>query len=85
MTKNIEELRQQNKLVDLFCTLAQIPSPSGEEDKVSAKIAEILTAAGIDAKHDDFGNVIAKLPATDSSKKPRFFLPIWMLSGMHRP
>ena len=70
MTKNIEELRQQNKLVDLFCTLAQIPSPSGEEDKVSAKIVEILTSAGIDAKHDDFGNVIAKLPATDSSKKP---------------
>ena len=70
MANNIEELRQQNKLIDLFCTLAQIPSPSGEEDKVSAKIVEILTSAGIDAKHDDFGNVIAKLPATDSAKKP---------------
>ena len=70
MTKNIEELRQGNELIDLFCTLAEIPSPSGEEDKVSDKIVEILTSAGIEAKHDDFGNVTAKLPATDSSKKP---------------
>lgn len=36
--KTIESLRQENELIDLFCTLAQIPSPSGEEDKVSAKL-----------------------------------------------
>lgn len=70
MAKDIQELRKENELIDLFCTLAQIPSPSGEEDKVSAKIVEILTAAGIDAKHDDFGNVRAKIPANDASKKP---------------
>lgn len=70
MAKDIQELRKENELIDLFCTLAQIPSPSGEEDKVSAKIVEILTAAGIDAKHDDFGNVRAKIPANDDSKKP---------------
>ena len=44
--KTIESLRQENELIDLFCTLAQIPSPSGEEDKVSAKIVEILTNSG---------------------------------------
>ena len=70
MVKDIEELRQSNELIDLFCTLVQIPSPSGEEEKVSQKIVQILTDAGINAKHDDFGNVIAKIPATDSSKKP---------------
>lgn len=70
MAKNIEELRSENELLDLFCSLVQIPSPSGEEDKVSAKIVEILTRAGIDAKEDDFKNVRAKIPANDPSKKP---------------
>ncbi len=70
MTKNITELRKENELIDLFCTLAQIPSPSGEEDNVSAKIVEILTNAGIDAKEDHFKNVRAKIPATSPNKKP---------------
>ncbi len=70
MTANIDNLRKENDLIDLFCTLVQIPSPSGEEEKVSAKIVEILTSAGIQAKQDDFKNVIAKLSATDPSKKP---------------
>ncbi len=70
MMKDINNLRKENELIDLFCTLAQIPSPSGEEEKVSQKIVEILNNAGINAKHDDFGNVRAKLPATDNSKKP---------------
>lgn len=70
MTKDINDLRNENELVDLFCTLAQIPSPSGEEDKVSAKIVEILTQAGIDAKEDHFKNVRAKIPATNPNKKP---------------
>ena len=68
--KTIESLRQENELIDLFCTLAQIPSPSGEEDKVSAKIVEILTNSGIEAKEDHFKNVRAKIEATDPSKKP---------------
>lgn len=67
---DIKDLRKENELIDLFSTLVEIPSPSGEEDKVSEKIIEILTSAGINAKYDDFGNVIAKIPATDSSKKP---------------
>lgn len=70
MSENIQDLRSKNALIDLFCTLVQIPSPSGEEDKVSAKIVEILTASGIDAKEDSFKNVRAKLPATDKTKKP---------------
>lgn len=67
---DIKELRNENELINLFCTLAEIPSPSGEEDKVASKIVEILTAAGIEAKQDDFGNVRAKLAATDTIKRP---------------
>ena len=67
---DIKELRNENELINLFCTLAEIPSPSGEEDKVASKIVEILTAAGNEAKQDDFGNVRSKLAATDTTKRP---------------
>lgn len=67
---NIENLRKENELINLFCTLAEIPSPSGEEDAVSAKIVEILTQAEIEAKEDNFKNVRAKIPANDPTKKP---------------
>lgn len=70
MVKNINDFRNENELIDLFCTLVEIPSPSGEEDAVSAKIVEILTQAGIDAKEDDFKNVRAIIPANDTSKRP---------------
>ncbi len=69
MTKDINTLRKENELIDLFCTLAEIPSPSGEEDKVAQKIVEILKSNGIEAKLDDFGNVRAKIPATNPNKK----------------
>ncbi len=35
---NITDLRKQYKLIDLFCTLAEIPSPSLHEEKVVNKI-----------------------------------------------
>lgn len=70
MTKHIENLRKENELIDLFCTLAEIPSPSGEEEEVANKIVEILSKKGIDVRQDDFKNVIAKVPANDTSKKP---------------
>jgi tripeptide aminopeptidase len=67
---NINELRNNYKLVDLFCTLAQIPSPSLKEENVSNKILEIFKENGIDAHKDDYGNVRAFVKATDPSKKP---------------
>ncbi len=70
MTNNIVDLRKENELIDLFCTIVEIPSPSGEEDAVSEKIVEILAQAGIDAKEDDFKNVRAIIPANDTSKRP---------------
>ena len=67
---NINDLRKQHKLIDLFCTLAEIPSPSLHEDKVINKIIEIFNQKNINAWKDDYGNVKAKIPATDTSKKP---------------
>ncbi len=62
-------VRKENKLVDLFCTLAQIPSPSLKEEKVIAKILEIFKENNIEASTDEYGNIKAKVPATDPSKK----------------
>ncbi len=67
---DINNLRREYDLIDTFCTLAEIPSPSGKEDKVADKIVEILTKNGIDAGKDSFGNVRAYIEPTDSSKKP---------------
>lgn len=64
------ETIRNNKLIDLFCTLAEIPSPSLKEDKVIEKILNIFKENNIEAKTDDYRNIIAKVPATDTTKKP---------------
>ena len=38
----VEEIRKENKLTDLFCELATIPSPTFSEDRVAKRIVEIL-------------------------------------------
>lgn len=66
----MDNIRKEHKLIDLFCTLAQIPSPSLKEEKVTEKILSIFKENGIEAQKDNYGNVKAKIPATDSTKKP---------------
>ena len=67
---DINCLRKEHDLIDIFCTLAEIPSPSGKEDKVADKIVEILTTNGVNAYKDALGNVMAYIEPTDSAKKP---------------
>ncbi len=66
---DINDLRKQYKLIDLFCTLAEIPSPSLHEEKVINKILEIFKQNNIEAGQDEYGNIKAKVPATDTTKK----------------
>ena len=66
----MDTLRKKYKLLDLFCTLAQIPSPSLKEEQVAQKIISVFKENNITAKLDNYGNVIAKVEATDTSKKP---------------
>lgn len=66
---DIKELRKENSLINLFCSLAEIPSPSLGEDTFATELLSILMSNGIEVKKDDYSNVIAKIPATDSSKK----------------
>ncbi|MCD7878580.1 MAG: M20/M25/M40 family metallo-hydrolase [Candidatus Gastranaerophilales bacterium] len=65
----MKNLRAENKLIDIFCELVSIPSPSLKEDKVADKILEIFKENNINAKKDEYGNIKAKIEATDSSKK----------------
>lgn len=64
----INDLREKYKLIDTFCTLAEIPSPSMHEQKVKDKILEIFSQYGIEAFTDGVQNVIAKIDATDTNK-----------------
>ena len=54
-------------LTDLFCDLARIPSPSLREDAVAEHILSVFKENNIAAERDGFGNVCARVPATDAA------------------
>ena len=66
----IEDIRKKHELVDLFCNLAEVPSPSMHEEKVAEWIKNYCDKNSINCKLDDFKNVVINIPATDSSKEP---------------
>lgn len=66
----IEKIRKDYELIDLFCSLAEIPSPSMHEEKVAQWIKNYCDKHEINCKLDDFGNVVINIPATDSTKAP---------------
>ena len=63
---------QPNRLLDLFCELVRIESPSHHEAPMAARCAEELRALGFEVRFDDTaaltssdsGNLIAFLPGT---------------------
>ncbi len=66
---DINEIRKEYELIDLFCRLAEIPSPSLHEEKVSAYIKSICDENGISCELDDYGNVYVNILPTDDSKE----------------
>ena len=66
---NISELRESNELVNLFCTLAEIPSPSLQEEKVIEWICNYCKENNLRCETDDYKNVYIKIPATDPTKE----------------
>ncbi len=67
---NLSELRAENEVLDIFCNLVSIPSPSLKEEKVIEWILDFCKKNGIEGRCDDYGNVYINVPATDSSKEP---------------
>lgn len=66
----LKELRQNNELVDLFCTLAEIPSPSLKEEKVIDWICQYCAQNNMECEKDDFNNIYIKIAPTDTTKEP---------------
>lgn len=67
---NINDLRKENELIDLFCNLAQIPSPSLKEADVAKYIKNYCDEKNISCELDDYGNVYIYIPPTDETKQP---------------
>ena len=64
----IEEIRKEHELIDLFCTLAEIPTPSLYEENVSNWIINYCKSNNIPARLDDYGNVRIDIAPTDATK-----------------
>ncbi|MBQ7764792.1 M20/M25/M40 family metallo-hydrolase [bacterium] len=67
---NLNELRVANEVLDIFCELAQIPSPSLKEEKVAEWIFDFCCKNNINVRKDDYGNIYISVPATDETKEP---------------
>ena len=64
----IAELRKESELVDLFCNLAEIPSPSLGEEKVIEWICDYCGKNNLPCEKDDYNNIYINVPATDNTK-----------------
>lgn len=67
---NIEDIRKEYELIDLFCNLAEIPSPSLQEENVAKWIKSYCDKNNINCRFDDYGNVLIDIAATDDTKEP---------------
>ena len=65
----INELKKQNKLLEIFCELAQTPSPSMREEKVIEWIKDFANNNGLFCELDSYKNIIIKVPASNPNKK----------------
>ena len=70
MEVSLDKLRKENEVLDIFCNLVSIPSPSLKEEKVIDWILQFCRTNGIEGRTDSYGNVYIKVPATASDKEP---------------
>ena len=70
MATDLNVLRKENEVLDIFCNLVSIPSPSLKEEKVIEWIKEFCKNNNIPIRQDNYGNVCIKVPANDNSKEP---------------
>ena len=67
---NIEEIRKEYGLIDLFCSLAEIPSPSLKERAVAEYIKSVCDENNVYCEFDDYENVYIYIPPTGEGKEP---------------
>lgn len=64
----IDDIRKEHELINLFCTLAEISSPSLKEEKVIDWLQEYCKKNSLECRLDAYKNIIIKVPPTDTSK-----------------
>ena len=67
---DLNTLRKENELIDLFCNLAQIPSPSLNEENLINWIADYCKEKGLNYELDKTKNIIIRVAATAPKKPP---------------
>lgn len=67
---DLKEIRKESELINLFCSLAEIPSPSLHEEKVAEYIKNYCGKNNIHCEFDNYNNVYINIPATDKTKQP---------------
>lgn len=67
---DIQTLRKEHELIDLFCDLAQIPSPSLGEENVINRIVDYCKANNIPCELDDYKNIHIYIEPTAEKKIP---------------
>ena len=65
----INNLRQENELIDIFCSLAAIPSPSLHEEKVIEWIQNFCKENNINCQLDEYKNgyTISRIDGRDNT------------------
>ena len=66
----LNQLRKENEVLDIFCNLVSIPSPSLKEEKVIEKICAYCNENNLECSTDEYKNIYIKVPATDETKEP---------------
>jgi len=66
---DINELKQ-HKLLEIFCDLVEIPSPSLSENKVTFWIEKFCSKNNLHFELDEYKNVFIKVEAKNENKKP---------------
>lgn len=61
---------KQHKLIEIFCDLVEIPSPSLSEEKVTFWIEKFCSKYHLHFELDEYQNVFIKVPARNVNKKP---------------
>ena len=67
---DLKVLKEKYDLVNLFCNLAQIPSPSLKEENLINWIVDYCKKNNLYCETDDYKNVYIKVDATDAEKEP---------------
>ena len=73
---DISTLRKEHELIDLFCNLAEIPSPSLREEKVIDWICEYCKKNDLNYELDNYKNIKITIEPTDTSMD-------WLLLSAH--